>query len=138
MFYLAPHLEIKKSNTFGLGCGPLSAGSAPRYTTTRRSISTSVVRTTAHITMKVVLMLLVLLPLAFSKPLEKRMLLSNILDSNEVKHIVSLLVQTLGSDTTEKLCETECPLIIKVSFLQNACPMVCPSIQTLIQKFNLE
>ncbi|XP_071102130.1 uncharacterized protein [Haliotis cracherodii] len=128
---------MEKSNRFILGCGPLSAGSADRYTAARRYSSTTFVRTTAHRTMKAVFMLLVLLPLAFSKPLEKKMIFANILDTNELRHIMSLLVNALGSDTTEKLCETECPLIVKVDALKMACPLVCPSFQTLLKKFNL-
>ncbi|XP_071108662.1 uncharacterized protein [Haliotis cracherodii] len=86
-----------------------------------------------NITMKVAIFLLCLLPLAFA---EKKALLGGILDGAEIHNLVNSVVEKFGSDATEKECETECTALFTNDILDLGCDFACKEIQSLIQKFH--
>ncbi|XP_022308690.1 uncharacterized protein LOC111114602 [Crassostrea virginica] len=64
----------------------------------------------------------------------KRMLFSNLLNTEESSKIIDQLVVTLSSDSSEAACETECHVLIRdsTSVFQHMCPFLCHSAQALI------
>ncbi|XP_067649567.1 uncharacterized protein [Haliotis asinina] len=80
--------------------------------------------------MKVAIFLLCLLPLAFC---DKRVLLGDILDSDEIKKLVNAVVENFGSDATEQQCEQECLALFTNDILDLGCDFACKGIQNLIK-----
>ncbi|XP_046572017.1 uncharacterized protein LOC124280165 [Haliotis rubra] len=80
--------------------------------------------------MKVAIFLLCLMPLVFC---EKRFLLDDILDSAEIKNLVSSVVEKFGSDATEQDCEKECLILFTNDILDLGCDFACKGIQNLIK-----
>ncbi|KAL3831601.1 hypothetical protein ACJMK2_023338 [Sinanodonta woodiana] len=90
--------------------------------------------------MKVAFILLVCACAVFGAP-EKRVLLDSLtsFDTTHLKQTVQTLLNTLGTDTTEQLCETECHTLLTdpTHLLHYSCGLICHGFQTLVHKFNL-
>ncbi|XP_067649045.1 uncharacterized protein [Haliotis asinina] len=80
--------------------------------------------------MKVALVLLCLLPLAYSQ------LLGNVLDTAELHKLVNAVVEKFGTDATEKQCEKECTVLFTNDILDLGCDFACRGIQDLIKKLH--
>ncbi|XP_060066307.1 uncharacterized protein LOC132546600 [Ylistrum balloti] len=97
--------------------------------------------------MKLALLLVVILPLAMSTPKPNPFLNSilNIFHANELKLLVTDLVQQLGSNEREAECEKECNTLVDTQFStgsvntisHNACPLACHSLQELVHFFHI-
>ncbi|XP_060066306.1 uncharacterized protein LOC132546599 [Ylistrum balloti] len=101
--------------------------------------------------MKLALLLVVVLPLAMSAPqraLSDNPFLNSILNifhADELKLLVTDLVQQLGSNERELECERECNTLVDTQFStgsvntisHNACPLACHSLQELVHFFHI-
>merc|ERR1712121_410072 len=52
----------------------------------------------------------------------------------ELTNYVNQIVDQVGSDATEAQCETACMDVMKSDLLDTACPFICNSFQTLVNK----
>ena len=90
--------------------------------------------------MKLAIVLLVLLPLAFAAP-QKRFFLSTFgLDANVLRNFVQDLLDLIGADGTEEACEAECHRLIdspRTYLIHTVCRPICRSFQTLVRLFDL-
>merc|ERR1712121_479271 len=89
--------------------------------------------------MKFALILLVALPMVLCA--DERSLLdsfSHLFNNEELKAVVNSLVQTVGSDATEQVCEKECNVIVQHDILSTGCPLICRSLQSLAKHFQLQ
>ncbi|KAK3581999.1 hypothetical protein CHS0354_030951 [Potamilus streckersoni] len=90
--------------------------------------------------MQLALILLVCTVGVFCTP-EKRVLLDSFasFDTTHLKQTVQTLLNTLGTDTTEQLCETECHTLLtdQASVLHYSCGLICHGFQSLVNKFHL-
>ena len=90
--------------------------------------------------MKLAIVLLVLLPLAFAVP-QKRFILSTFgLDANVLRNTVQDLLDLIGADGTEELCEDQCHELIMgpgTYLIHTLCSPICKSFQTLVRLFDL-
>merc|ERR1711963_944257 len=86
-------------------------------------------------TMKGLCLALVLLPLALAVP-SKRLFLdgASLFSSDELHNLVNQIVAAVGSDATEQQCETQCMAILNNALLDTACPFVCNTFQTIVNK----
>ncbi|KAK6166112.1 hypothetical protein SNE40_022878 [Patella caerulea] len=91
--------------------------------------------------MKLALLLVVVLPLAFAAPApEKRFLIedfSKIFNVVELKNIIQDIVNKAGTDASETACENECRTVITATILEDTCPVICKSFQALIGHFQI-
>merc|ERR1712121_571002 len=93
--------------------------------------------------MRVLCAIFVLLPLALAG--EKRFILDNLnlgsllsmFSSADLKNYVNQIVDQVGSDATEVQCETACMDVMKSDLLDTACPFICNSFQTLVNKLHV-
>ncbi|MCI3732316.1 hypothetical protein MP965_26110 [Escherichia coli] len=89
---------------------------------------------TFTIAMKIALVLLVLLPLAFARPqLDKRQLFG--VDMSQLRVVLQDVLTQLGSDPSEQQCEASCHQAIarEESTLHLGCDLICASFQALCQ-----
>ncbi|KAL3831603.1 hypothetical protein ACJMK2_023340 [Sinanodonta woodiana] len=90
--------------------------------------------------MKVAFILLICACAVFSEP-EKRVLLDSLTTFNttHLKQTMQTLVNTLGTDTSEQLCETECHTLLTdpAHLLHYSCGLICHAFQSLVHRFNL-
>ncbi|XP_045168545.2 uncharacterized protein LOC123531550 [Mercenaria mercenaria] len=89
--------------------------------------------------MKFALVVLVLIPMALAVP-DKRFILDtllNLVDTTTIKKDLQIMLDTIGSDPTEQLCEQECHNIAQQGLLDHACPLLCHSFQELVHHFNI-
>ncbi|KAL3831590.1 hypothetical protein ACJMK2_023327 [Sinanodonta woodiana] len=72
---------------------------------------------------------------------DKRFLLDALtsFDTTHLKQTVQTLLDVVGTDATEGLCETECHTLLTdpSSFLHHSCPLICHGLQTLAHSFHL-
>ncbi|KAK6166105.1 hypothetical protein SNE40_022871 [Patella caerulea] len=90
--------------------------------------------------MKFAVALLVLLPLAFAAPMEKRFFmedLSKLFDITTLKANVQAIATQAGSDATEAQCEITCHKVIPGDVIGAGCPLICKSFQSLVSRFNI-
>merc|ERR1712121_565800 len=93
--------------------------------------------------MRVLCAIFVLLPLALAG--EKRFILDNLNLGNllsmfshaDLKNYVNQIVDQVGSDATEVQCETACMDVMASDLLDTACPFICNSFQTLVNKLHV-
>ncbi|KAK6166123.1 hypothetical protein SNE40_022888 [Patella caerulea] len=88
--------------------------------------------------MKVAIVLLVLLPLAFCNPISDLLnQLKKDIHLDVIKENVNKIAAQIGSDGTEAQCETECHKIATQAILDSGCPLFCKSFQSLVSHFHL-
>ncbi|XP_060082183.1 uncharacterized protein LOC132561505 [Ylistrum balloti] len=100
--------------------------------------------------MKLALFFVVILPLAMSAPQKKALnpflnSILNVFHADELKLLVTDLVQQLGSNEREAECEKECNTLVDTqlstgsinTISHSACPVACHSLQELIHFFNI-
>ncbi|KAK3581995.1 hypothetical protein CHS0354_030947 [Potamilus streckersoni] len=60
-------------------------------------------------------------------------------NTTHLKETVQTLLNVVGTDATEGLCETECHTLMTdpTHFLHYSCPLVCHGLQSLAQSFHL-
>ncbi|XP_033762304.1 uncharacterized protein LOC117343867 [Pecten maximus] len=101
--------------------------------------------------MKLALFLVIALPLVISAPQKKALELNpflnsilNIFHANELKTLVTDLVQQLGSNEREAECEKECNHLVDTQFngtvnilTHQVCPICCHSLQELVHYFHI-
>ncbi|XP_021345542.1 uncharacterized protein LOC110445320 [Mizuhopecten yessoensis] len=97
--------------------------------------------------MQLAVFLVIVLPLAMSAPNKERALshnpfvqsIMNIFHADEIKLLVTDLVDQLGSDSRKSQCSLECNKLVDTqvaagtvnTITHAACPMVCTSLQEL-------
>ncbi|XP_046572019.1 uncharacterized protein LOC124280167 [Haliotis rubra] len=82
-------------------------------------------------TMKVAIFLLCLLPLTVG---EKKALLGNILNVDQIGQLVNAVVKRFGTHANIWQCERECLVLFTNHILDLGCDITCKGIQNLIQK----
>ncbi|XP_076444400.1 uncharacterized protein LOC143282636 [Babylonia areolata] len=98
--------------------------------------------------MKFVLVLLALLPLAFSMTAEDRGLFDlfhfgfpDLIDTTYIKNKVQEVLNVLGSDATEQQCESAChgtfSSVDESHLIHTICTPLCRSFQSLVNLFGL-
>ncbi|XP_033762479.1 uncharacterized protein LOC117343994 [Pecten maximus] len=99
--------------------------------------------------MKLVLFLVLALPLVMSAPQRKASnpfvnSLVNIFHGDELKQLVTDLVDDIGSDDREVECEKECDHLVDTQFSgtvnvlsHHVCPLACHSLQELAHFFHV-
>ncbi|XP_071108665.1 uncharacterized protein [Haliotis cracherodii] len=80
--------------------------------------------------MKVAIVLLYLLPLAFA---EKRELLGNILNGGQIQNLITSVIRRYGIHANVWQCEKECLELFTNHILDLGCDFTCKGIQSLIQ-----
>jgi len=81
-----------------------------------------------------------------SAPVQRRFILDNfdmskllsLFSTSDLSKYVNQIVDLAGADETEQQCETACLEVMHSDLLDTACPLICNSFQTLVQKFHIE
>ncbi|XP_033762478.1 uncharacterized protein LOC117343993 [Pecten maximus] len=104
---------------------------------------------TPRIIMKLAFILVLVLPLVMSAPQKKAVnpfvnSLLNIFHADELKQLVTDLVDDIGSDDREGECEKECNHLVDTQFSgtvnilsHTVCPLACHSLQELAHFFHV-
>merc|ERR1712121_483019 len=61
----------------------------------------------------------------------------SLLSTTDLAKYVNLIVDQAGSDATEQQCEQACLDVMANDLLDTACPFICNSFQSLVQRFHL-
>ncbi|KAL3831602.1 hypothetical protein ACJMK2_023339 [Sinanodonta woodiana] len=90
--------------------------------------------------MKLAFILLICACAVFGAP-DKRFFVDSLsgFDLTHLKQLLQSLLNTLGTDATEQLCETECHTLLTdpAHLLHYSCGLVCHAFQSLVHRFNL-
>ncbi|KAL8562483.1 hypothetical protein ACOMHN_008627 [Nucella lapillus] len=93
--------------------------------------------------MKFAVVLLALLPLVLSTPVEKRLInlgFNHLLDIQFIIHKVQEILDKVGSDISEQQCEETCHnsfTVDQTHLVHTVCKPICKSFQNLVNVFGL-
>ncbi|KAL3831591.1 hypothetical protein ACJMK2_023328 [Sinanodonta woodiana] len=87
-----------------------------------------------------VAIILACISVVFCAP-DKRVFLGSLggFDTTHLKQTVQTLLDVVGTDATEGLCETECHTLLTdpTHVLHYSCPLICHGLQSLAQSLHL-
>merc|ERR1711860_465231 len=88
-----------------------------------------------QVNMKLAIAVLVMLPLVFGAPQQKRILLDSLgLDTAHLHDVQQQIYNALGADATEQMCEAECHKLAHDTLFDFGCDLACKTFQQFANK----